>query len=58
MSTETMEARTSDPILLAVIANRLDSICREMTNTLLRSARSAVINICLLYTSPSPRDRS
>jgi N-methylhydantoinase B len=35
---------TSDPILLAVIANRMDSICREMMNTLLRSARSAVIN--------------
>jgi N-methylhydantoinase B len=39
------ETRTSDPILLAVLANRLDSICREMTNTLLRSARSAVINM-------------
>jgi N-methylhydantoinase B len=34
----------TDPILLAVLANRLDSICREMMNTLLRSARSAVIN--------------
>jgi N-methylhydantoinase B len=33
-----------DPILLAVVANRLDGICREMTNTLLRSARSSVIN--------------
>ncbi|MGB1884769.1 MAG: hydantoinase B/oxoprolinase family protein [Gammaproteobacteria bacterium] len=32
-----------DPVLLAVISNRLDSIVREMTNTLLRSARSAVI---------------
>ena len=31
-----------DPVLLAVISNRLDSIVREMTNTLLRSARSAV----------------
>ena len=30
-------------MLLAVISNRLDSIVREMTNTLLRSARSAVI---------------
>jgi N-methylhydantoinase B len=36
--------RASDPILLAVLANRMDSICREMMNTLLRSARSAVIN--------------
>ncbi len=35
---------TTDPILLAIMANRFDSICREMTNTLLRSARSAVIN--------------
>ncbi|HEY6780974.1 MAG TPA: hydantoinase B/oxoprolinase family protein, partial [Thermoleophilaceae bacterium] len=34
----------TDPLLLAIIANRFDSICREMTNTLLRSARSAVIN--------------
>ena len=34
---------TLDPVLLAVISNRLDSIVREMTNTLLRSARSAVI---------------
>jgi N-methylhydantoinase B len=42
---DTTQTRTSDPILLAVIANRLDSICREMTNTLLRSARSAVINM-------------
>ena len=36
--------QTFDPILLAVVANRLDGICREMTNTLLRSARSSVIN--------------
>ena len=32
-----------DPVLLAVLANRLDAIVREMTNTLLRAARSAVI---------------
>jgi N-methylhydantoinase B len=44
-ATNPTETRASDPILLAVIANRLDSICREMTNTLLRSARSAVINM-------------
>ena len=31
--------------LLAVIANRFDCICREMTNTLLRSGRSAVLNM-------------
>ncbi len=34
-----------DPITLSVMANRLDSIVREMSNTLLRSARSAVINV-------------
>ncbi|MFA5122600.1 hydantoinase B/oxoprolinase family protein [Zavarzinia sp.] len=33
-----------DPILTAVISNRIDGIVREMTNTLLRAARSAVIN--------------
>jgi len=33
-----------DPVLLAVIANRMDSIVREMENTLLRSCRSAVLN--------------
>ena len=33
-----------DPVLLAVIANRMDSIVREMENTLLRSGRSAVLN--------------
>jgi len=45
-----------DPILLAVLANRLDGICREMTNTLLRSGRSAVLNMardfsCALVTA-------
>jgi N-methylhydantoinase B len=35
---------STDPILLAVMANRLDGIVREMTNTLLRAARSAVIS--------------
>ena len=33
-----------DPVILTVIANRLDGIVREMTNTLLRAARSAVIS--------------
>jgi N-methylhydantoinase B len=33
----------SDPVLTAVIANRLDGIVREMENTMLRSARSAII---------------
>lgn len=39
-----MTATTLDPVLLSVIANRLDGIVREMTNTLLRAARSAVIS--------------
>lgn len=34
----------TDPVLLPVMANRLDGIVREMTNTLLRAARSAVIS--------------
>lgn len=33
-----------DPVLMSVMANRLDGIVREMTNTLLRAARSAVIS--------------
>ncbi len=33
-----------DPYMTAIIANRVDGIIREMTNTLLRAARSAVIN--------------
>lgn len=33
-----------DSVRTAVMANKLDGIVREMTNTLLRSARSAVIN--------------
>jgi N-methylhydantoinase B len=35
---------TLDPVLTSVMANRLDGIVREMTNTLLRAARSAVIS--------------
>lgn len=33
-----------DPYMTAIIANRIDGVIREMTNTLLRAARSAVIN--------------
>src|SRR4051794_23060241 len=36
---------TLDPVLLAVIANRLDTVVREMENTLLRTGRSAVLNM-------------
>ena len=43
--TQTQAAQTgADPVLLAVIANRLDGIVREMTNTLLRTGRSAILN--------------
>ena len=38
------KTQTLDPILMAVLANRVDAIVREMTNTLLRTGRSAVIN--------------
>jgi N-methylhydantoinase B len=33
-----------DQVVIAVLANRLDSIVREMTNTLFRTGRSAVLN--------------
>lgn len=39
-----MSMRELDPILTAVMANRLDGIVREMSNTLLRAGRSAVIS--------------
>jgi len=42
--TESPTSTGFDGVLTAVLANRLDSVVREMTNTLLRSARSAVIN--------------
>lgn len=32
------------PMLLAVLSNRFDGVVREMTNTMLRTGRSAVIN--------------
>jgi N-methylhydantoinase B len=45
-----------DPVLLAVISNRLDTIVREMENTLLRTGRSAILNMardfsCALITA-------
>ncbi len=39
------ETEGLDPVLLAIMANRMDAICREMTNTVLFSARSSVIGI-------------
>ncbi|MDG4898387.1 hydantoinase B/oxoprolinase family protein [Mesorhizobium sp. WSM4976] len=46
-ATEKDQARTRafDPLLLSVLANRFDNICREMTNTLLRAGRSTVISV-------------
>ncbi|ARQ13814.1 hydantoinase B/oxoprolinase protein (plasmid) [Rhizobium etli] len=42
--TEKQKERVAlDPTVLAVIANRVDAILREMTNTLLRSGRSAIL---------------
>ena len=38
-------AYSMDPVLMAVLANRLNAIVREMTNTLLRTARSAVLAV-------------
>jgi len=38
-------ARTIDPILMAVLANRMNAIVREMSNTLLKTARSAVLAV-------------
>ena len=39
------ETRELDPILMAVLANRLNAIVREMSNTLLKTARSAVLAV-------------
>ncbi|MFT4306142.1 MAG: hydantoinase B/oxoprolinase family protein [Microbacterium sp.] len=33
-----------DPVLLAVLQNRFEGVVREMTNTLLRTGRSAILN--------------
>ena len=41
-----------DPVLLSVLSNRLDGIVREMSNTLLKAARSAVIAVA--RDSPAP----
>lgn len=43
MDTKTKE-QTLSPMLLAVLANRFDGVVREMTNTMLKTGRSAVIN--------------
>jgi len=41
----TPESSQMDPILMAVLANRMDAIVREMVNTLLKTARSAVLAV-------------
>lgn len=38
-------SRAMDPILMAVLAKRMDAIVREMVNTLLRTARSSVLAV-------------
>lgn len=44
MSADTKTPRGLDQVVVAVLANRLDSIVREMTNTLFRTGRSAILN--------------
>ncbi|MGD9536178.1 MAG: hydantoinase B/oxoprolinase family protein [Alphaproteobacteria bacterium] len=44
-STTAAGGDTLDPVLMAVMANRVDGIVREMSNTLLRAARSAVLAV-------------
>jgi N-methylhydantoinase B len=44
MTASTKNAGALSPLLLSVLANRFDAVVREMSNTLLRAARSAVIN--------------
>jgi len=33
------------PVQLSIMSNRLDSVCRDMTNTMLLTARSSVLGI-------------
>ena len=41
---QTAVARTSSPLTLALLSNRFEGIARAMMNTLLRTARSAILN--------------
>src|SRR4051795_1171579 len=41
--THARKAADFDPVLLAVLSNRFESIIREMTNTVMKASRSAVI---------------
>ena len=38
------ESPLRDPVLAAVLSNRMESIVREMSNTLLRTGRAAILN--------------
>lgn len=44
-TTKTNDRGLNDPVLMAILANRFEAIGRAMTNTLLRTARSAVIGV-------------
>ena len=55
-STGRAEDNRFDPVLLAIMANRMEAVCREMTNTMLLAARSSVIGMardfsCAVITS-------
>jgi N-methylhydantoinase B len=45
LSREAAEQAGLDPVLLAVLASRFDTIVREMSNTLFRTSRSSVLNM-------------
>ncbi len=47
------DERTIDPVQLLVMANRIDGITREMTNTLVRTARSTTLAVRDFSTSIS-----
>ena len=54
--TNQAEGSSFDPVLLAIMANRMEAVCREMTNTMLLAARSSVIGMardfsCAVITS-------
>ena len=42
-TSDEQDARRVDAVLASVLANRMESICRDMANTLLRTARSSVL---------------
>ena len=50
-----------DPITLEIIQNSLQAAADEMFVAMKKTAMSSIIyevlDICLLYTSPSPRDK-